>query len=69
MEGTPRKDETTENASIVLAIAMVLPVLGIVVYGFEIGWTALGVGSAAAMAVVALIYYLLLRVMLRYRRR
>jgi hypothetical protein len=51
------------------AIAMVLPVLGIVVYGFEIGWPALGVGSAAAMAVVALIYYLLLRVMLRYRRR
>ena len=65
----PRMDEAREVTTLTVAIAMVLPILGIVLYGFRIGWTSLGIGSLAVMVVVATVYYLLLRLMMKYRQR
>jgi len=69
MDNTPPTDEKTEVASAVLALAFALPILGIVIYGITIGWRELSLGSGLVMAVVAAVYYLILRVMLRYRKR
>jgi hypothetical protein len=57
-----------EAAGLAVAIAMVVPILGIVLCGFRSGWTSLGFGSLAEMAVVGIIYYLLLRLMMKYRQ-
>jgi hypothetical protein len=57
-----------EAATLVVAIAMVIPILGIVLFGFRTGWTSLGFESLALMAIVAIVYYLLLRLMMKYRQ-
>src|SRR5438874_1617559 len=69
MDTQSQNDEVTELSSLVIAIASALPILGIVVYGFAVGWTALGAGALVAMIAVAAAYYLILRQMLRYRQR
>ena len=69
MNTAPPGDEVTEIIAFVVALALVLPVLGAVVYGFETGWTGLGVGALGVMAALVAAYYLILRVMLRYRQR
>lgn len=58
----------SEAATLVVAIAMVVPILGIVLYAFRTGWTSLGFESLTVMAVVAIVYYLLLRLMMKYRQ-
>jgi len=61
--------QVTEVTALVLALALVLPVLGGVIYGFETGWDALGFGSLGVMALLLAVYYVILRVMLRYRQK
>jgi hypothetical protein len=65
----PPTGQAAEAVLLTLAIAMVLPVLGIFVYGFTIGWTALGGWALFAMAILATVYFLLLRMMMRYRKQ
>ena len=66
---TLQNNEVTEIAASLLALALVLPVLGGVIYGFETGWDALGFSALGVMALLMSAYYLILRVMLRYREK
>jgi hypothetical protein len=66
---TLKNNEVTEIAASVLALALVLPVLGGVIYGFETGWDALGFSALGVMALLMSAYYLILRMMLRYRQK
>jgi hypothetical protein len=66
---TLENNEVTEIAASVLALALVLPVLGGVIYGFETGWDALGFSALGVMALLMSAYYLILRMMLRYRQK
>lgn len=66
---TLQNNEVTEIAASALALALVLPVLGGVIYGFETGWDALGFSALGVMALLMSAYYLILRVMLRYRQK
>jgi hypothetical protein len=69
MNTQSRNDEITELSSLTIAFASVLPMLGIVVYGFSIGWTALGAGALSVMLGLSAVYYLIARQMLKYRQR
>ena len=69
MNPTLQDNEVTEIAASVLALALALPVLGGVIYGFETGWDALGFSALGVMALLMAAYYLILRLMLRYRQR
>ena len=64
-----QNNEVTEIAASVLALALVLPVISGVVYGFETGWDALGFSAVGVLALLMAVYYLILRVMLRYRQK
>jgi hypothetical protein len=66
---TLQNSEVTEIAASVLALALVLPILGGVIYGFETEWDALGFSALGVMALLMSAYYLILRVMLRYRQK
>jgi hypothetical protein len=69
METTPPTDQKTEVVSAVIALALALPILGIVIYGITIGWRGLSLGAGLVMATIAIVYYLILRIMMRYRKR
>ena len=66
---TLQNDEVNEIAASVLALALVLPILGGVIYGFETGWEELGFSALGVMALLMASYYVILRVMLRYRQK
>jgi hypothetical protein len=68
MNTGPQMNAQSEAATLVVAIAMVVPIFGIVLYGFRTGWMALGFESLAVMAVIAIVYYLLLRLMMKYKQ-
>jgi ABC-type spermidine/putrescine transport system permease subunit II len=54
-----RTTKLFEIAASVLALALVLPVLGGVIYGFETGWDALGFSALGVMALLMSAYYLI----------
>jgi TRAP-type mannitol/chloroaromatic compound transport system permease large subunit len=66
---TLENGQVTEITALILALALVLPVLGAVIYGFETGWDALGFGALGVMALLLTAYYVILRMMLRYRQK
>ena len=65
MQSNPNA-QATRVVPPIIAIALVLPFLGMVFYGFA-HWPALAGWTVGAMALTALLYYLLLRMMMRYR--
>jgi hypothetical protein len=60
--------EAEWGAPAIVAIAMVLPLLGIGIYGFESGWFSLGWITVAAMAILAIAYFTILKLMLSNTR-
>ena len=56
-------------SSLTIAIAMVLPILGIVFYSFENGKLELGFVASGILFLVALVYFLILYGIVKRRRQ
>ncbi len=51
-----------------VAAAMVIPILGLTIYGFSTGWDLLGGATLAIMCLVGIVYYLILWSLMKRRK-
>jgi hypothetical protein len=54
--------------TLAVTLAFVLPMLALVIYGFDIGWLALGLGGLAVMFTLWFTYYSILWPLMQQRR-
>jgi len=62
-------DRTARNASLLMAAAFVLPILGLIIYGFRTERWTLASGTSALLIGIWLAYFLILHGIMKRRRQ